>query len=231
MYFNYMHFHSIVLLALVDADYKFVFVDVGAPGRYGDATIWNQSVLKQRLEGETLNAPAATLLPGSDVPIPSLIVADAAFALSARVMKPFPDRDMTREKRVFNYRLSRARRVVENAFGILTSRFGVLQSSMNTHPDAVVKTVQACVVLHNFLRRMGDSKYNGVGMVDTERGPNHELMQGEWRQNANAQLPGLQPVVGGSRHGSTFDDGKSVRDALKTYFFHHGALHWQNSIV
>jgi hypothetical protein len=33
MYFNYKGFHSIIMLALVDADYKFMYVDIGANGR------------------------------------------------------------------------------------------------------------------------------------------------------------------------------------------------------
>lgn len=42
-YYNYLKYHSIVLFAIVDADYKFLYHEVGAEGRVGDATIWNQS--------------------------------------------------------------------------------------------------------------------------------------------------------------------------------------------
>ena len=66
-----------------------------------------------------------------------------------------------------------------------------LQTTMSTQPETVTLTVKAYVVLHNFLRRMADSQYTAAGMVDTERGPNHELLQGDWRQSANAQLPGI----------------------------------------
>ena len=38
-FFNYKHFFSVLLLAVVDANYKFVFIDVGAPGRAGDAGV------------------------------------------------------------------------------------------------------------------------------------------------------------------------------------------------
>ena len=49
-YFNYLGFHSFVLFALVDAEYKFLYFEVGAPGRVGDSTIWNASKLKRALE-------------------------------------------------------------------------------------------------------------------------------------------------------------------------------------
>ena len=56
-YFNYKGYFSLVLLALVDADYKFLWVNVGASGLSSDAQIFNCSKLKRRIENGTLGLP------------------------------------------------------------------------------------------------------------------------------------------------------------------------------
>ena len=45
--FNYKHFFSVLLLAMVDANYRFTYVDVGAAGRAGDASVFADSLLKK----------------------------------------------------------------------------------------------------------------------------------------------------------------------------------------
>ena len=231
-YYNYLGYHSLVLFALVDAKYKFLYYEVGAPGRVGDATIWNNSPFKAALESHSLPVPDPRTTPNSNTPIPSLIVADSAFALSAKLMKPYSDRGSTREQRVFNYRLSRARRIVENAFGILAARFGVYQRAMLCQPSTVKKIILATLTLHNFLRVCKDQQYAGNRAVDAEVGENHELVLGDWRNNANALLDGLQPTVGGI-HGNRRAEattGAEVRNTLCHYFSAEGAVPWQNRI-
>ena len=227
-YFNYLGFHSFVLFALVDAEYKFLYFEVGAPGRVGDSTIWNASKLKRALESGYLQTPPPMTTYNSPVPIPSLIVADSAFALSPTLMKPYSERGIDQEKRIFNYRLSRARRIVENAFGILACRFGIYQSAIKVAPERGKQFVLATIALHNFLRIAKDQKYCGPAAVDNE-GPNHDVILGQWRTHNNANLFGLQPGVGGAHPQHV--TGTEIRDALKHFFNRQGAVPWQNAQI
>ncbi|KAJ8046639.1 hypothetical protein HOLleu_05387 [Holothuria leucospilota] len=60
-------------------------------------------------------------------------------------------------QRVFNYRLSQARRVIENAFGILARRFRVFLKPIPLQPENAQKVALAACVLHNFLQRHNSS--------------------------------------------------------------------------
>ena len=108
--FNYKGFHSIVLLTLVDADYKFLYVDIGA--RASDGGVFGETDLKEAFEDGSIGMPEPDPLPNDDKPMPYFIVGDDAFPLKIWLIKPLPHRNITVEERVFNYRLSRARRVV-----------------------------------------------------------------------------------------------------------------------
>ena len=69
-FYNYKGDFSIVLLALVDADLKFRFVDVGTNGRISDGGVWSKSALKKAIEVNTLNIPDTQQLPGTNVLVP-----------------------------------------------------------------------------------------------------------------------------------------------------------------
>jgi len=116
-YFNYKQFFSLVLLAIVDADYKFLYVDIGAQGSISDGGVYNQCSVKRDLDSGALNVPHPRPLPGIGRTMKTafVFVADDAFALSNTLMKPFPGKlDEDSPKRYFNARLSRARTRVEN---------------------------------------------------------------------------------------------------------------------
>ena len=116
-YYNYKKNFSTVLMALVDANYKFIFVDVGCNGRISDGGVFGNSTLYHELERDLLSLPIPKELPGSENVVPYHIVADEAFPLKPYLMKPFSQRGLTREKRMFNYGLSRGRRCVEMHLG------------------------------------------------------------------------------------------------------------------
>ncbi|KFM78999.1 hypothetical protein X975_00232, partial [Stegodyphus mimosarum] len=69
LYYNYKGDFSIVLLALVDADLKFLYVDIGTNGRVSDGGVWAKSILKKAIDDNTLNIPEADQLPYSTVKV------------------------------------------------------------------------------------------------------------------------------------------------------------------
>ena len=87
-YFNYKHSFSIVLLAIVDANYRFVYTDIGCNGRISDGGVYRNCNLTRALEEKCLNIPEPTLLPGTQSLSPYVIVADDAFPLNEYIMKP-----------------------------------------------------------------------------------------------------------------------------------------------
>lgn len=111
-YFNYKGFFSIVWLAVVDANYNFIYANVGCQGRISDVGVFNSSFFKKCLDDNTMHLPPTRPLSQLSIPIPYVFVGDKAFQITPYVMKPFSGLHNKRtNQRIFNYRLSRARRV------------------------------------------------------------------------------------------------------------------------
>jgi hypothetical protein len=131
-YWNYKGTNSIVLLAVVDPKYRFLVVDVGSYGKNSDGGIFEKSNLGKCIENGKLQLPSPNPLTPNAEPLPHVIVADEAFPLKPFLMRPYSKSDVRNNEpnKIFNYRLSRARRIVENAFGILRARWRVFAGSM-----------------------------------------------------------------------------------------------------
>ncbi|XP_030205537.1 protein ALP1-like [Gadus morhua] len=155
LYYNYKGTFSLILLAIVDADYLFRVVDVGGYGRTSDSGSLRNSAFGEALRDGTLDLPPARVISGAEQrgPLPHVFVGDEAFPLMTHLLRPFPGQHHTQEKRVFNYRLSRARLVVECAFRILASRWRMYRRVIGTSPEVAEVCVRATCVLHNFLER------------------------------------------------------------------------------
>ena len=98
-YHNYKGFFSIVVLAVVDANYKFLWTHVGSPGSNSDAGIFNRSLLEPALRRGTLGLPDPDHLPNDNMDMPYFLVGDDAFPLRKWMMKPFSHRFLSREER------------------------------------------------------------------------------------------------------------------------------------
>ncbi|KAM4541691.1 putative nuclease HARBI1 [Odontesthes bonariensis] len=154
LFFNYKGSYSVVLMAVVAHKYCFRVVDVGSYGRTSDGGVLANSKFGKKLQKRQLDLPRDALLPGAEHLGPQLqaFVGDETFPLRRNLLRPFPGHQ-TGSHRSFNFRLSHARMVVENTFGILTSQWRFYKGVIELSPENVDACVKATCVLHNYLRR------------------------------------------------------------------------------
>nr|CAH7714061.1 unnamed protein product [Callosobruchus chinensis] len=187
LFFNYKNYYSIILLALVDANYCFTAIDVGSYGRCSDSNIFKNSALCKKLHS-----------------IPYyVVVADEAFGISEYVLRPYARKNLETKKRVFNYRLSRARRFVEGTFGIFVNKWRIFHTAINLDETFVKTIILSCAVLHNFVRQR-----DGYQFEDILTCPSDDI-----------------PIVG-TGGGSLV--AKQTRDVFADYFISpSGSVPWQ----
>ncbi|XP_036320480.1 protein ALP1-like isoform X3 [Rhagoletis pomonella] len=217
-------FGRIVLMALVDAEYKFLFVEVGAYGRESDGGVFARCKLSSALADNTIYFPPRRPLPNEADPMPFVIIADDAFPLKPYILKPFSYREQVMSHKIFNYRLSRARNVVENVFGICAARFRILRRPMDVKPENAKTIVLAICVIHNFLISRNSSY---LTRTDTDNETNGELVAGNWRLELgpNGKLISLRAST---TLGRPADDAINVRAAFMEYFMTpYGEVPWQ----
>ena len=132
-YYNYKGFYSIILMAMCDANYCFTIVDIGSYGKDSDALIFNNSKVGQAFLSYEMNLPAPSNHAGHLLPY--VIISDEIFGLNTWLMKPDSGRNLTNESAIFNYRLSRCRRTIENASGILATRWRIFCKPIRAAPN------------------------------------------------------------------------------------------------
>ncbi|KAG5871933.1 hypothetical protein JTB14_022408 [Gonioctena quinquepunctata] len=130
----------------------FTYIDVGGNGQASDSAVFTLNIA---MENKTIGFSEN-----------SVIVGDDAFSLRSDLMKPFSKHGLSDEEKIFNYRLSRARRVSENAFGILAWRFRVFSRPIELKPDTIDRVVWDACSLHNWLRKTASSHYLSQQAVD-----------------------------------------------------------------
>ena len=133
-------------------EYQFLWVDCGSSGSCSDPHIFNKSLLREKIEDGSLGLLAPEPQGEGAPDLHYFFLDDDPFSMMSWIVKPYSRRQLTREERVANYRISRGRRVVENTFGILVSRFRVLLGNLEQRPRVVRDIAFMCVVLHNMLR-------------------------------------------------------------------------------
>lgn len=158
-YYNYKNYFSIILLAVCDSNYMFTFVDIGSYGRHGDSTIFEESTFYKRLLEKKLNIPSPSSISQNGPVLPNVFVGDEAFSLQENLLRPYGGNNLPEQKRVFNYRLSRARRFIECTFGILANKWRIFHRPLNVDVEFAVDIIKAACVLHNFVKQRDGHKF------------------------------------------------------------------------
>lgn len=228
-YFNYKGYHSVVLMGLVNANYKFLFADVGSEGAVADGGVWRNCRLQKDIGSGKVKFPDDLQLRGTSTYVNAHIIGDDAFPLSKTLMKPYAKRDLTDQEAIYNYTCSRARRIVENVFGVISARFRVLHTEISFRPVSVTPIVLAIATLHNILREVAGASYMPPGICDIEDN-NFCVQPGAWRMRNGHTAP-LDGIDNTYARNATYN-AKDMRDTLARYFVSpEGSVSWQDQYI
>lgn len=195
MFYNYKNFYSVVLQAVADGNYKFITIDVGGYGKQSDGGTFRSSSLYHLLQSDALNIPPDIALPSTDIVMPYVFIGDEAYPLLKNLLKPYSRRNLDADTEYFNMRLSRARRVVECAFGIINAKFRLLWKPIETSPDLADKIVKCICVLHNVI-------------ID---------MEGVDIPNESHNVPDVNNITGNRQNNRASTEANAVRDTFKMF--------------
>lgn len=178
-----------------------------------------------------MNIPAPEPLPGSTTPVPYIIVADGGFGMKEYMLRPYLATTRSKDNQIFNYRLSRAKRISENAFGILSHRFEVFRSPIRLiKPEAITSMVLCTIVLHNYLRSKSSTRlvYSPQSLIDSEDVVSGQIINGDWRNELSKDKCGGLKCL--QKTGTNYSqEAKIIRDLYREYFVGIGAVSWQEN--
>lgn len=193
-YFNRKGWHSIILQGVVDGNGKFWNVFTGLPGSLHDARVLRLSTLWELANRGNLFPPHYRNI--GAVRAGYYILGDSAYPLLDWLLKPFHDTGrLTAQHHSFNHKFSRARVVVENAFGRLKGRWRCPLKRNDCDTQLVKSMVLTCCALHNLCEDHG------------------ETYETSWDVPEAAATAAQEPAVA---HGVE-EGGNHVRDALMQY--------------
>ena len=151
-------------MAWTDSDYKFVYIDVGFYGTASDSQIIKTSEMSRWLFENRLNIPTRRHFPndGDGNVTPFSVVGDEAFGLGNHILRSYVKRNLNYTKRIFNYRHTRARRMIECTFGIFANKWRIFHRPIDVNINYCVRIIKTCCVLHNYVRIKDGVKFTVV---------------------------------------------------------------------
>lgn len=220
MYYNYKGTHSLVLMVVANANYRISLLDIGAPGRRSDGGVFYDSEIGKRFQNDMLSIPAPRPIEYGGQALPFILVGDEAFPLTRYMLKPYPRSGrLDRRKNVFNYRLSRVRRIVENVFGILSARMRIFRKPLIASIPTAIRIIKATTCLHNFIILEELEKPHTQRRYMTLNAHERELCSTDMED------------VGMFDRSRLTKSSAQIRDDFATFFETTGAVSWQWEMI
>lgn len=123
---------------------------------------------------------------------------DEAFPLKKNLMRPYSGRNLPPDKQTFNIKLTSARKLIENAFGILVSKFRIYHTTIIADPEVAISIIKSTVSLHNYIKKTKHQVYSF--------------------QESNFESSNLNDMGQASSNHSS-NEAMHLRDVLKNYLF------------
>ncbi|CAI6355969.1 unnamed protein product [Macrosiphum euphorbiae] len=193
-------------MAVVDAHFNFISIDVGSYGRGGDSNVFKECPFGTLLYDEKLNIPEPIILPNINSspqwPQPYEFVGYETFALHTNLLRAYPGRNL--EYLTIGYREQGAQLNVHLEYLPINGVYYIF-TSIQVEPDFTDEIVKACCILHNFV-----SKTDGINYEDSEV----------------KSFDDIETQGGGIR-----SQGVGVRDYFANYFMGPEAVDFQNKVL
>uniref|UniRef100_A0A1Y1LDP2 DDE Tnp4 domain-containing protein n=1 Tax=Photinus pyralis TaxID=7054 RepID=A0A1Y1LDP2_PHOPY len=205
-------------MAISNANYEFIMCDIGTNGRVSDGGVIRNTTFYELLVANKLKIPKV-----GNGALPYVFVADEAFTLRPDMLKPFSQKQLNYERRIFNYRLSRARRIIENVFGILVARFRIFHTDINLKLETTEIVTLCCCILHNFLCIKSSNHYIPPESTDQEDIGNATVTPGLASHGVFDELQRTPTNISAN--------AKQTRQQYLEYFNGVGAVEWQDRMI
>ena len=220
-FFNYKRYNSQVLIGIANSNYEFIYFNFGTNGHVSHGGVLEYTDFYDKLQNECLKIPESSDVKGRKLPCLYWRRGLQDF------LKPYNVKQLTRERKIFNYRLSRAQRIIENVFSILVARFGILvfKTHINIQLDNIKDVVMASCALYNFLRRTSADTYTPSECFDTE-----DLQNGTVTAGLRSNISNMATLKRGNNRNHQLT-GKYVRSQFVEYFKNEGKVPWQDNCI
>ena len=200
------HGYTLNCQAVVDSRKVFLDLFLGMPGSTNDSRMLRRSSLYQlAMRGELF--PPSLGREG----FPPYLLGDSGYPNLPWLVTPHRGNNLTMLEALYNMKLRRGRRVVENAFGILKMTWRELLGKSELNVVYMPDVITACAILHNILRKQANEDLEALGAMVNNGG----VEEGDDDANSDTEFYNVCDDEG--PQSRVTNDGEDLRHRLASY--------------